>query len=400
VIPFDLFDSFDRFDSIFASMNIGFDAKRAYHNGTGLGHYSRNLINSLSEFFPQHQYYLFNPKPSSVFKIRGNNVHEVLPSGINKLFSAAWRSSWVKNDLKKYKIDLYHGLSHEIPFGIQQTGIRSVVTIHDLIHERFPEQYNPIDIKIYNKKFRYSCKHADKIIAVSEQTKTDIIDFYKMPAEKISVCYQACNPEFGKLVSDDEKKRIRVLYDLPEQFFLYVGSVIERKNLLNICKAFFLLRKEMNIPLVVIGDGGKYKQQVKDYILQNGIKDRIIFLSENPSAKSTESFKSAIDFPAIYQSAIAMIYPSFFEGFGIPVLEALWSRLPVITSNVSCLPEVGGSAAFYVNPSNVEEIAEAMRKIYIDKAIARDMIEKGWQQAQNFSAEKCATAVMKVYNEL
>jgi glycosyltransferase involved in cell wall biosynthesis len=382
-------------------MNIGFDAKRAYHNGTGLGHYSRTLLRSLSEYYLEHQYYLFNPKASNKFDLKGNNLHEILPGKFfDKLFSSAWRSSWVKKDLKRLKIDLYHGLSHEIPIGIQRTDIKSVVTIHDLIHERYPEQYNAIDVKIYSRKFRYACEHADKVIAISEQTKRDIIQFYKTPEEKISVCYQSCNPAFGKAISDDEKKKVKQQYGLPDQFFLSVGSIIERKNLLNICKAVFLLRNELDIPLVVIGDGGKYKQQVKDYVMQNGLEKKIIFLSESPSAKSSRSFKSAIDFPAIYQSAIAMIYPSFFEGFGIPVLEALWSKLPVITSNVSCLPEAGGEGAYYVNPASTEEIAEGMKKIYIDKQFANTLKEKGWQHAQNFTQQKCADAVMNVYKTI
>ena len=379
-------------------MNIGFDAKRAFHNGTGLGHYSRTLLLSLSEYYPEHQYYLFNPKPSNSFSVEGPNIHEILPGGfLNKTFPSAWRSSWVKKNLQRLKIDLYHGLSHEIPVSIQKTGIKSVVTIHDLVHERYPGQYNAIDVKIYNKKFRYACANADKVIAISEQTKQDIIEFYKTPEEKITVCYQSCNPAFAKQVSQKEKERIKQLYNLPEQFFLCVGSIIERKNLLNICKAMFLLRNELNIPLVVIGEGGKYKQQVKDYITQNGLQGKIIFLSDNPSAKSSQSFKSAIDFPAIYQSAIAMIYPSFFEGFGIPVLEALCSKLPVITSNVSCLPEAGGEGAYYVNPASAEEIAAGMKTIYSDKQFATTMIEKGWQHAQNFTRQKCATAVMDVY---
>ena len=379
-------------------MNIGFDAKRAYHNGTGLGHYSRTLINSLSEYYPEHHYYLFNPKPSDRFQLTGNNCHEILPQGLlNKFFSAAWRSSWVKKDLQKLKIDLYHGLSHEIPVGIQKANCTSVVTIHDLIHERFPDQYSAIDVKIYSKKFRYACENAGQVIAISEQTKRDIIEFYKTPEEKITVCYQSCNPAFGKTVKEEGKIKIKTQYGLPEEFFLYVGSIIERKNLLNICKAIFLLRNELDIPLVVIGDGGKYKQQVKEYIKQHGIEKSIIFLSENASAKSSKLFKSAIDFPAIYQSAIAMIYPSFFEGFGIPVIEALWSKLPVITSNVSCLPEAGGDGAYYVNPANAEEIAAGMRKIYSDKQFAAVMIEKGWEYAQNFTQQKSATSVMDVY---
>jgi len=382
-------------------MNIGFDAKRAYHNQTGLGHYSRTLVHSLAEYYPEHQYYLFNPKPSSLFSFSEKNIYEVQPSSfLHKTFSSAWRSSWVKKDLQKLKIDLYHGLSHEIPVDTHKTKIRSVVTIHDLIHERSPEQYSKIDVAIYRKKFRYACKHADHVIEISEQTKKDIIDFYKTPEEKITVCYQSCNPGFSQTVSEEEKARIKKFYNLPEQFFLYVGSIIERKNLLNICKAVFQLKNELNIPLVVIGDGKEYKQKVKEYISQIGLEKDIIFLSENESAKSQQSFQSAVDFPAIYQSAIAMIYPSFFEGFGIPVLEALCSRLPVITSNVSCLPEAGGDAAYYVNPSNANEIAEGMKKIFTDRSLAALMKEKGWQHAQHFTQQKCATSVMNVYRSL
>ena len=328
-------------------MNIGFDAKRAFHNHTGLGHYSRTLIRSLSEVYPGHQYFLFNPKPSTQFSFQSENLHEVLPTGFpGKWFPSLWRSQLVKKDLQKLKIDLYHGLSHEIPMGLPRTGIRSVVTIHDLIHERHPEQYNPVDVRIYRKKFRYACANADRIIAISEQTRKDIIDFYQTDPAKIRVCYQSCNPAFGVQIGDEEKKAIRELYQLPLQFFLYVGSVIERKNLLNICKAINLLRNELNIPLVIIGEGGGYKQKVKDYIRQNGLESLCIFLSEKESARQSKGFRTATDFPAIYQSAIALIYPSFFEGFGIPVLEALWSHTPVITSTLSCLPEAGGKGAY------------------------------------------------------
>lgn len=382
-------------------MNIGFDAKRAFHNGTGLGHYSRTLIRSLSEYYPEHQYYLFNPKRSADFELKGDNLHEVLPTGfLNRSFSSVWRSSRMKKDMKRMGIDIYHGLSHEIPLGIRKTGIRSVVTIHDLIHERYPEQYSALEVKIYSRKFRYACAYADKVIAISEQTKRDIIEFYNTPEEKITVCYQSCNPAFGRAVSQEEKARVRNEFSLPDQFFLYVGSIAERKNLLNILKALFLLRNELDIPLVVIGDGFKYKEQVKDFVRQNNLEDKVIFLSENEKARSSKAFRSATIFPAIYQSAIAMIYPSFFEGFGIPVLEALWSRLPVITSNVSCLPEAGGDGACYVNPASTEEIAGAMKKIYYDKEFANALKEKGWLHAQSFNQKKCADAVMNVYKSI
>lgn len=382
-------------------MNIGFDAKRAFHNGTGLGHYSRTLISSLALYYPHHQYYLFNPKKSERFTLTGENIHEIRPKSFpGTIFTGAWRSSWIKSDLEKWNINLYHGLSHEIPVGIDKTNIKSVVTIHDLIHERFPEQYNAVDVKIYSKKFRYACKHATKIIAISEQTKKDIIDIYGVTEDKITVCYQSCNAIFCNKVSEKEKHRVTQLYCLPEQYFLYVGSIIERKNLLNICKALLILGDAIDIPLVVIGDGNKYKQQVKDFLRQNGLESKVIFLSENQAAKSSVAFQTAADFPAIYQSAIAMIYPSFFEGFGIPVLEALWSKLPVITSNVSCLPEAGGEGACYVNPANAEEIAEGMKKIYGNSDVASTMKELGFNHAQKFTQQKCADSVMSVYKNI
>ena len=382
-------------------MNIGFDAKRAYHNGTGLGHYSRTLIRSLSEYFPGNEYYLFNPKPSAVFQLKRDNTHEVRPSGLlYKTLSSVWRSKWVTNDLEKLNIDIYHGLSNEIPLDIDTTDVRSVVTIHDVIFERFPEQYSRIDVEIYKRKFKYACDHADKVIAISKQTKKDIMEFYKTPEEKITVCYQSCNPAFGNAVTEKSKQQVKEKYSLPGQYFLYVGSIIERKNLLGICKAIYLLRNELKIPLVVIGDGTKYKQQVKDFIKQNGLEKQVIFLSENPLAKVSSSFLKAEDFPAIYQSAIAMIYPSFFEGFGIPVLEALWSRLPVITSSVSCLPEAGGDGAYYVDPNSSEEIAEGMKTIFADGSFTEALKEKGWRHAQNFTQQKCAADVMKVYESL
>jgi glycosyltransferase involved in cell wall biosynthesis len=381
-------------------MNIGFDAKMAYHNGTGLGHFSRTLINSLSQYYPAHEYFLFNPQPSSLFQMPGKNIHEVQPSSsIDRIFSSAWRDRRIKKDLQKHKIDLYHGLDHELPNGIAQTGIKSVVTIHDLIYERYPKQFSPRDIKRFSVLFRYACEQADKVIAISQQTREDIVEFFKTPEEKIVTCYQSCNPAFGKSISQEEKQRVQKMYGLPDEFFLYVGSIIERKNLLTICKAVFILRNEIAIPLVVIGDGKVYKQQVKDYIRQNGLEKKVILLSDN-AALPASLFQTAADFPAIYQLAMAMIYPSFFEGFGIPVLEALWSRLPVITSGVSCLPETGGDAAYYVNPNSAGEIAEGMKKICDDRQLRETMKEKGWKHAQNFTQQKSAAAVMRVYEGL
>ncbi len=383
-------------------MNIGFEAKRAFTNGTGLGHYSRTLIRSLAEYFPEHKYTLFTPKMTDRFPTdQFNNIKVFTPQSFpSTLFTGAWRSSWVKSDLKRLGIDVYHGLSHEIPIGIKQTGIPSTVTIHDLIFERYPEQFKPIDVRIYRYKFSYACRNADRVIAISQQTKDDIINFYKIPEEKITICYQSCNPSFAETVSESEKQRIKKLYNLPDEYLLYVGSVIERKNLLTICKALYQLKEKTNLPLIVIGDGGTYKKQVQQYIAENGLQGQVRFLADDPGISSLKSFRSAKDFPAIYQQASCMIYPSIFEGFGIPVLEALWSRTPVITSNISCLPETGGDAAFYVDPFSTNEMAEAILQVTQNNALRETMISKGWLHAQNFTQQKCAEGVMNVYKSL
>ncbi|MDB5203332.1 MAG: glycosyl transferase, group 1 family protein [Ferruginibacter sp.] len=381
-------------------MNIGFDAKRAYQNNTGLGHYSRTLITSLAEFYPGNEYFLFAPKLTDKFDtVTKKNIHPVTPEHFpSTVLTSAWRSKWVMKDIRKNNIDLYHGLSHEIPVNIHQGNIRSVVTMHDLIFERYPEQFKKIDVAIYRKKFRYACAHADSIIAISEQTKDDLVNMYSVPSEKISVCYQACNPIFEKIISPEERQLVRQRYQLPDQYFLSVGSIIERKNLLTICQAIHRMNDKLPHPLVVIGDGGKYKEAVKRYIAENKLDGKIIFLNESIAAQAP-GFKESTDFPAIYQMATALIYPSSFEGFGLPVLEALWSNTPVITSNVSCMPETGGDAALYVSPLDDQQMADAMLQVATDAKLADGMKKKGLLHAQRFSRQATAAAVMEVYKK-
>ena len=380
-------------------MNIAFDAKRAFVNDTGLGNYSRTLISSLAKDFPQHHYYLCTPKLGRLFQATGSNMEVMLPQQpLHKMLPSAWRSSWVVGDLKKHNIQLYHGLSHEIPQGIAQSGIRSVVTMHDLIHERYPDQYPWLDRKIYTRKFRYACANADAIIAISQQTKQDLIDIYAADERKIHVCYQSCHPMYAQQASNEIKKAVREKYGLPQEYLLYVGSIIERKNLLNICKALHQ-DKDVTLPLVVIGRGKEYKAKVEAFIAGHQLGNRVIFLSYKQQANGRVGV-DAEDFPAIYQMSSMLIYPSFFEGFGIPVLEGLYSRVPVITSNTSCLPEAGGDAAFYVDPSNPEDIAHQMRRILNDAALVQEYIIKGVAYAHQFSNEIAAASVHQVYSSL
>ena len=382
-------------------MRIAFDAKRAFQNTTGLGNYSRVLFDRFAQDFPQHEYYLMAPKLTENYKLpKIPNMHVVTPSGLDKMFPSVWRSNWVKEDLKKRNIELYHGLSHEIPLGIQHTGIRSVVTMHDLIFEYFPGQYKAVDVQMYRGKFRNACAHADHVIAISNKTREDLINMYQVPAEKITVCYQSCDPIYERIATVEEQEAVKAKYRLPEKYFLNVGSIIQRKNLLNVCKALNTLKGKIDIPLVVIGSGkDKYAEQVKAYIKEQQLEDKVIFLEEQPEAKDP-AFKNSQDFPAIYQAAEALLYPSVYEGFGLPVLEALWSKLPVITSNSSCLPETGGDAALYIDPLSVDELADAILKVSSDAVLRQQMISRGLLHAQKFAPRLCAANVMKVYETL
>lgn len=376
-------------------MNIAFDAKRVYQNNTGLGNYSRTLISSLATYYPMHNYYLYAPKLTGMYDTSGyGNMWPVLPEKrLHRWFRSAWRSKYVVGELVQKNIDIYHGLSHEVPFGIHENGIKSVVTMHDLIFERYPGQYNPIDVLTYRRKAKYACEHADRVIAISEQTKQDIIHYYHTPADKITVVYQSCDEAFSRSYEEAVIRDMKSRYGLPDSYFLYVGSIIERKNLLGIMHAMLQLKGEIDIPLVVLGSGSSYKKKVKAFIEQHDLSGRVIWLNEKVRIADA-------DVPLLYQGAEALLYPSIFEGFGIPVLEALWSRIPVITSDGSCFRETAGEAALYINPLQPGTLADAMRRIISDKALRMEMTGKGWVHAGLFTREKCAAEVMKVFESL
>ncbi len=382
-------------------MNIGFDAKRAYHNSTGLGFYSRVLIRLLATHYPKNEYFLFNPKPGHLFESNTVNVHEVRPKAVlHKLLSSAWRSKWVVSDLKKHHIQLYHGLSQEIPASISKTSIASIVTIHDLFAELYPQDFKPIDVKIYRAKLRNACENANKIMAISQETKKHIVEKYKISPDKIDVIYQSYSPLFSTIETHERKETVRAKYNLPPHFFLHVGTIIERKNLLNICKALRLVQAEIPIPLVVIGNGGAYKKKVKQYLQENQIQDQVIFLSEQLAAMGKTPFVQTEDLPALYQLSTALIYPSYYEGFGLPIIEAMSGGVPVITSTTSCLPEIGGNAAFYAHPDKPEEMADGFRRLYFDTAYRNQSIIQCVENAKRFAPEHYVQCVMKMYQSI
>lgn len=375
-------------------MTIGFDAKRAFNNKSGLGNYARNLIKSLTNNFPEEDYYLFSPE-SGEYKLyeflqRKSNIHLVKPeSFFAKEFPSWWRSYGISKIINRLELDIYHGLSNEIPMNSYKIKAKKIVTIHDLIFLHYPEFYKAADRKIYKTKTIKSCEMADAVVAVSQQTKNDLIELLNVPEEKIHVVYQSCDdsffsPSFNETNEQSPEKL------LPDDYILYVGTIEQRKNLMTLVKAIHQLDKTIQATLVVVGKETSYSREVQEYVNRFNLSKRVIFM------KSVNNVLLTL----IYRKAKAFIYPSLYEGFGIPILEAIASKVPVITSRGGCFPEVGGSGSIYIDPQNEEELAEAIKLVLGNESKRQQMIEIGYQHAQKFRPQVCAGNMYNLYKSL
>ena len=371
-------------------MLIGFDAKRAFHNTRGLGNYSRHTITLLSEYFPDNSYFLFNPKVKNKIAFEtAENTQEINPQqAFWKAFPSLWRSRGLCNDIKREQLDIYHGLNQELPLGIEKTNAKSVVTLHDAIFVRYPKLYSTTYRHIFTAKNKYACKVADKIICISEQTRRDAIAFFGADDNKIEVVYQGCDKIFGAEISEEQKQRTRTKLQLPSSFLLSVGAIEERKNTKLIVEA--LHRTNNDIPLIIVGKSTEYEKELRSLIAQYGMQQQVTILNN----VATE------DLPALYAMAEIFVYPSIFEGFGIPILEALTTGTPVITSAGSCFEETGGACSLYTDPNDADNLGALIKNLLSDEAMRTNMIVEGKKHALNFSDESIANNLMRVYKSL
>ena len=376
-------------------MTIGFDAKSIVCNITGFGNYGRTLVGDMAEAVPAGTVLnLYSP-------VRGDEalrrqltlrpcMRFVYPdaAGINAPLQALWHMRGMVKDLVRDGVRLYHGLSGELPVGIREAGIRTVVTIHDLIFMRHPEWYSWADRKLRRWKFLKTCQEADRIIAISECTKRDIMLYGDVPAEKIDVIYQSCGTLYKMREGEKKMHEVHINYMLPERYIISVGALEERKNILLAVKAMH--RLPADVSLVVVGKDGPYGERVRRYIAANGLGGRVMFLHDVPTD----------DMPAIYQMAEACVYPSRYEGFGLPVIEAIQSGLPVVACKGSCLEEAGGNATLYVDPDDVAGMAHALRLTLKGAPGREERIEAGRQYITRFENAEVAQKVLGVYREL
>ena len=299
--------------------------------------------------------------------------------------SLLWRSRGIVSDLLRDGVQLYHGLSGELPLGIRRSGIRSVVTIHDLIFLRHPEYYKWIDRKIYAWKFRRTLKEADCIIAISECTRRDIIHYGHVPAEKIKLIYQSCSTFFKQPVSEDVLQKVNARYELPSRYIINVGTIEERKNIALAVKALPLLPADLH--LVIVGRRTPYADAVLQEADRLQVAHRVHILNGVPNA----------DLPAIYQMAEACVYPSRYEGFGIPIIEAIQSGLPVVACTGSCLEEAGGPDSLYVSPDDAEGMADAIRRSLKGAEGRHERILRSQHYVHRFEGTDVAGQVLALY---
>ena len=386
-------------------MNIGFDAKRAAQNRTGLGNYSRFVIRILSEKFAGNQYHLYTPKPHRMPYLQEIPTLKHLflhfpPQGIWSRIRSLWRVWGITKDIQKDGIQIFHGLSNELPLNIGTPeqrkmkaggkGCKYIVTIHDLIFIHTPQYYHWIDRQIYNFKFRRACRCADRVIAVSEYTKQEIMHYYHTPESKIDVVYQGCDPVFSQKIEEGKLQEVKARYQLPDKFVLYVGSIEERKNLMLVAKAMAKLNRRAAIHVVAVGRRTAYVDKIQDFLKAQGIEHLFHFYHQVPYA----------DLPSFYKWASTFAYPSRIEGFGIPLLEAISSGVPAIGCTGSCLEEAGGPNSIYVNPNDAQGMADAILRTCTDEDLRQHMISEGKKYALNFSDEKLSHDLMTVYESL
>jgi len=364
-------------------MNIGIDAKRIFLNKAGLGSWGRNISNGLNKIESTNKYFLYTPKKTNLYDTKHLNKNFIVKES-NSIIKPLWRSVFINKDLKRDKIDIFHGISNELPFVIDKK-IRKIVDIHDLLFLRFPDFYPFIDRKIYEIKTRNACKISDKIITVSNASKQDIVKYYGVNPQKIEVIYPSCDDSYYKTVANNEKQQVLEKYNLPKEYILCVGTIQERKNQKQIIEALKISKNK--IPVVLVGGGGEYKKQVIEFAKNNKIELVL-----------PKKFVVNKDLPAIYQQAKIFVFPGFYEGFGLPVLEAMASKTNVITSINTSMAEIVQDTNCLINPLSAEDIAEKIDFFLENKSL--ETIENNFLRAQYFTNTKFAKRVLKVYDEV
>lgn len=372
-------------------MNIGIDSRAAkWYRGTGIGTYSYQLINSLNKIDFQNNYLLFMPNSNSCdINFNKNFTIRNITQNIKSNF---WDEVNVPNILKSENINLYHVPQNGIGLP-QDKNCPLIITLHDIIPYKMPETVGERYLEIFQKQMPKIIPMCDGIITVSYYSKQDIINYFNFPAEKIFVTHLANEDIYKPLNKVECKNFIAKTYHIKDDYILYVGGFSPRKNIVGLIESFSQLLKKLkrtNIKLVIAGSKGKsysiYKKRAEDL----GIEDNVIF----------PGFIPIEHMPALYNAAKIFAYPSLYEGFGLPPIEAMACGIPIIASNLTSIPEVVGDAAILINPHNIDQLSEAMYNILLNETLENQLIKKSLLKSYEFSWMKTAEKTLKAYENI
>ena len=371
-------------------MKIGIDATALPQEPVGAGVYIINLLRALSDLNTGYELVVFlheNARNYLEMDETTNILQVVLPEK-NPALRLVWEQIMLPKLVKRYKIDLLHSLHYTSPFLL---ACASVVTIHDLTFFLFPELHKLSKRLFFPSVIRASARKADALITVSENTRQDSIRLLHVPEEKIFAVQLGVDEIFHPIKDNGLRRKIYQQYQLPEKFILYVGLVEPRKNLPLLIRSFRTLVEEgFSHRLVIAGRLGWMYQEVFKQIETLGLEDRIKFTGYVPRQ----------NLPIVYNLAELFVYPTLYEGFGLPVLEAMACGTPVVTSNISSLPEIVGNAGILVTPGEESALAEAMVKVLSDPKMQENLAEKGIIRSKDFSWKRTAKETLQVYQHV
>lgn len=370
-------------------MKIGIDVRSMFGTPTGVGRYLSNLLSHISRMDQENTYYLYTDRSTETSSIQQENFRwRCLTFPIIQNYFT-WNHFRLPLELVQHPVDFFHFPFYTIPV---LRNYKSVVTIHDITYEVHPEWYSWKGLFAMRYFSRFAAKHADKILTDSDHTKRDILEYYGVPESTVHVVYLGVETRFRKLDEPSAIEQVRTKYRIASpKVILYVGSIHTRRNIEQLVRAFRLVCQKMcDVQLILIGKREYPYLDVEGLVQELGLSEQIILAG----------YSHDDDLPLLYNAADLFIYPSSYEGFGLPPLEAMACETPVITARNSSLPEVAGDAALFVDPLNLEEMADAMYQVLTNERLRRDMVGKGALQAQKFSWEQTAKKTLAVYQSL
>ncbi len=375
-------------------MRIAIDVRPTVGHFAGIGKYTYNLVKEIAKLDRENEYLLY----SFFLKPFSSDIEELAKSQPNFSLKASripgrlMRFFWdyLKIPIEPFlgEVDVFHITNYLIPY-IRRAKL--LVTIYDITPVLSPEYHNRYTRTYVKEKILFAAKKADRIIAISQHTKRDLIQTLGVPEDLIAVIYGGVGEQFQPIKNQEVLNRVKERYNIKDKYLLFLGTLEPRKNIPGLIRAFHKIKDRFpNYQLVIAGKRGWKFQEIFKTVEELRLEDRVIFTGYLPEE----------DIPSLYSGAELFIYPTLYEGFGFPPLEAMACGTPVITSNLSSLPEVVGEGGILIDPNNIDELSRAMESVLADENLRKGLREKGLRQAAKFSWERCARDTLKVYREV